>query len=153
MSFSFEIQLLKGFGTYQFGQTAAEALKLLGEPEETQTLEDDILKTSSYVMHYWSLGISLFFDNLRNKTFTSAEVDNPDTLLFGQKIFALNEKQLTELMKQNGHKLSETEQHTWGEKRLSFDEVCLDCYFENNRLCSVNFGLLNGPETFNYFPN
>ncbi|MGZ3884700.1 MAG: hypothetical protein ACXVP0_17640 [Bacteroidia bacterium] len=150
---SFEIHLLKGFGTFNFGQTADEALKLFGPPEETQTLEDDILKTSSYVMHYWTLGVSLFFDNLKNKTFSSVEVDNPETILFGKNIFELNEKQLGELMKQNGYALSETEQHTWGEKRLSFDDVCLDCYFENGRLSSINFGVLNSPDTFSYFPN
>jgi hypothetical protein len=153
MTFSFEIHLLKGFGAFNFGQTADEALKLFGQPEETQTLEDDILKTSSYVMHYWTLGISLFFDNLKNKTFTSVEVDNLGTLLFGEKIFELNEKEFSDLMKQNGYKLSETEQHTWGEKRLSFDDVCLDCYFENSRLSSINFGVLNSPDPFNYFPN
>ena len=153
MNLSFEIHLLKGFGTFNFGQTAEEALTLFGPPEETQTLDDDILNTSSYVMHYWSFGVSLFFDNLKNKTFTSVEIDNAGTLLFGQKIFLLNEKMLIDLMKQNGHKISETEQHTWGEKRLSFDEVALDCYYENNKLSSVNFGVLNLGENFSYFPN
>ncbi len=153
MDFSFEIHLLKGFGAFNFGQTADEALALFGTPEETQTLEDEILKTSSYVMHYWSFGVSLFFDNHKNKTFTSAEVDNQGTMLFGQKVFSISEKALIELMKQNGYKLSETEQHTWGEKRLSFDEVGLDCYYESNRLSSINFGVLNSGEGFSYFPN
>ena len=153
MNFNFEIHLLKGFGEFNFGQTAEEAFKLFGEPEETQTLEDDILKTSSYVMHYWSFGVSLFFDNNKNKTFTSIEIDNQGTVLFGQKIFTINEKALIELMKQNGQTLSETEQHTWGEKRLSFDEAGLDCYFENNKLSSINFGILNPGDNFSYFPN
>jgi hypothetical protein len=153
MNVAFEIHLLKGFGAFNFGQTANDALKLFGTPEETQTLEDDILKTSSYVMHYWSFGVSLFFDNMKNRAFTSIEIDNPDTLLFGEKVFSLNEKALTELMKNNGYKLSDTEQHSWGEKRLSFDDAGLDCYYENNRLSSINFGVLNSGEGFSYFPN
>ena len=153
MAVKFEIHLLKGFGDFHFGQTSDDALKLYGEPEETQTLEDDILKTSSYVMHYWSIGVSLFFDNLKNKTFTSIEIDNLDTLLYGQKVFDLNEKALIQLMKENGHTLSETEQHSWGEKRISFDEAGLDCYYENNRLSSINFGVLNSGDGFSYFPN
>src|ERR1043166_6448420 len=98
MNAIFEIHLLKGFGAFNFGQTATDALKLFGTPEETQTLEDDILKTSSYVMHYWSFGVSLFFDNMKNRAFTSIEIDNPDTLLFGEKVFTLNEKAMIELM-------------------------------------------------------
>lgn len=153
MNLSFEIHLLKGFGSFNFGQTAEDALKLFGAPEETQTLEDEILKTSSYVMHYWSFGVSLFFDNLKNKTFTSIEIDNIDTLLFGEKVFAIDEKAMAELMKKNGYKLSDTEQHTWGEKRLSFDDAGLDCYYENHKLSSINFGVLNSMDSFPYFPN
>jgi hypothetical protein len=153
MNFSPEIRLLKGFGTLHFGQFPADAIKLLGEPEETQTLEDDILETSSYVLHYWSKGISLFFDNHNNKIFNCVEVDNTETLLFGKKIFDLREKEIIELMKENGFKIHDSENHEWGEKRVSFDEAGLDCYFENHKLVSVNFGMLNANSNFYYFPN
>jgi hypothetical protein len=153
MNLTPEIRLLKGFSTLNFGQSTADALARFGEPEETQTLKDDILETSSYVMHYWSKGFSLFFDNLNNIVFNCVEVDNAETLLFGQKLFQLNEKGLTDLMVAHGFELSENEKHDWGEKRLSFDDAGLDCYFENNRLVSVNFGVLNSGNNFYYFPN
>ena len=35
--------------------------------------------------------------------------------------------------------LYETEQHDWGEKRLSFDEAHIDFYFEKNKLISINY--------------
>jgi hypothetical protein len=153
MDFSPEIRLLKGFGPLHFGQLPGDAIKLLGEPEEIQTLEDDVLETSSYVLHYWSKGISLFFDNHQNKIFNCVEVDNADTLLFGKKVFDLKEKDIIELMKSNGFKLFDSENHEWGEKRVSFDEAGLDCYFENHKLVSVNFGVLNSNNNFYYFPN
>ena len=153
MSLNLEIQLLKGFCNFSFGQIVSEAETLFGPAEEAQTLEDDILETSSYVLHYWSQGYSLFFDKSKGNTFTSVEVDNKETLLFKQKPFNMNEKTLTELLKTTGYKLTETENHSWGEKRLSFDDAGLDCYFENGRLISINFGVANFGNNFSYFPN
>jgi hypothetical protein len=95
----------------------------------------------------------LFFDNNKNLSFCSVEIDNKETLLFDMKIFSLKEKEIIALMEQNGFPLSDSEMHQWGEKRISFDAAGLDCYFENNRLVSVNFGLLDGDTNFYYFPN
>jgi hypothetical protein len=148
-----EIKLLNGFCSVTFGEKPEGIKKVFGEPEETQTLHDEVLNTSSTVFHYWDLGFSLFFDKNKNETFCSAEIDNHDTLLFGVKIFTLNEKSFTELMKSHGFKLSDTETHEWGEKRLSFDEAGLDTYFENNKMVSVNFGIVEAGENFYYFPN
>ncbi len=153
MSFVPEIQLMKGFSNFNFGQIVTEAEVLFGTAEEAQTLEDDILETSSYVMHYWSQGFSLFFDKNKGNAFSSVEVDNKDTLMFNQKIFNMGEKALTELLKINGFKLSDGETHSWGEKRLSFDDAGLDCYFENGKLISINFGVANFGTNFSYFPN
>ena len=148
-----EIQLLKGFCNFNFGQVVTEAEVLFGAAEETQTLEDDILETSSFVLHYWSTGFSLFFDKNKGNVFSSVEVDNKETLMFKQKIFLLSEKALIELLKTNGYKLTENETHSWGEKRLSFDDAGLDCYFENGKLISINFGVSNFGNNFSYFPN
>ncbi len=147
------IQLLQSFCGLHFGASKAEALEQFGEPEETQDLEDDILNNSSVVFHYWNAGYSLFFDNNRNEQFTSVELDNKQTLLFDTRIFELREKELVALLLNNGHTLSDTEVHQWGEKRLSFDSAGLDCYFENNRLVSVNFGVMETFNSFMIFPN
>lgn len=151
MDFNPQIHLLKGFAAFKFGQTIADAEALFGKAEETQVLDDDILETSCTVLHYWDIGFSLFFDNNNLKKCSSVEIDNEETTLFGKLIFTLNEKQLTDLMKQNGYALSDTEQQEWGEKRLSFDDAGLDCYFENGQLKSVNFGAIddnNNPYVF-----
>ncbi|MBK9283060.1 MAG: hypothetical protein IPM51_01935 [Sphingobacteriaceae bacterium] len=153
MSFCPEIKLLKGFCNLSFGEPAEIIKKTFGEPEEVQELNDDILNTSSTVYHYWEMGFSLFFDNHKNQSFNSAEIDNKETLLFGVKLFDLKEKEIVELMKKNGFSLSDSENHDWGEKRLSFDEAGLDCYFQNQKLASVNFGVGDKADEFYYFPN
>lgn len=153
MSFSPEIKLLRGFCNLNFGQSVTEAEQLFGAPEESVVLEDDILNASSYVMHYWDQGFSLFFDNHKNKVFNSVEVDNPETLLFNEKVFTLKENQLIALLKLNGYPLTDTEHHEWGEKRISFDDANLDCYFENGRLVSINFGVSEIANNFVFSPN
>jgi hypothetical protein len=148
-----EIKLRIGFGDLLFFSTTTEAEKVFGKPEEIQVLDDSILETSCTVYHYWDKGFSLFFDNKNLKKMSSVEVDNRDSLLFNLKIFSLNEKQLIELLNTNGFKLSDTEKQDWGEKRVSFDDAGLDCYFENDKLVSLNFGSIDETTLFNYSPN
>lgn len=105
------------------------------------------------VYHYWNEGYSLFFNTNQNQTFCSVEIDNKEVLLFETRLFALKEKEIVDLMKQRGYQLSDSELHKWGEKRLSFDEAGLDCYFENGKLVSVNFGVPDNGTNFLYFPN
>lgn len=153
MSQTPEIRLLKGLSSLDFGCKTPEACSLFGSPQEEQSLSDEVFNTSSLVYHYWDHGFSLFFDNHKGQSFASVEIDNPEALLFGTKVFSLNESQLIELLKQNGYALSESEKEGWGEKRLTFDEAGLDCYFENGRLISVNFGVVDPDSSFYYFPN
>jgi hypothetical protein len=147
------IDLLKGFCDLPFGAPISRAIELFGEPEEIQTLEEDILNNRSLVYHYWDSGFSLFFDLNRDKTFRSVELDNKATLLFGREIFTLSEKELVALMKEHGYVLSDTEVHQWGEKRLSFDEAGFDCYFEHNKMVTADFGVIDFGPGFSYFPN
>lgn|SRR5574343_386528 len=153
MSFSPDIRILSGFSGLNFGQSVTEAKELFGAPEEEEELNDEILNASSCVFHYWENGFSLFFDNFNNKVFNSVEVDNPETVLFGKKIFSLKEKELIELLAQNGYKLTDSENHDWGEKRISFDEANLDFYFQNGKLVSVNFGAPEINNNIYFSPN
>jgi hypothetical protein len=148
-----EIKLLEGFCNLTFGSSKENAVSVFGEPEEIQNLSDDILNTNSLVYHYWNYGYSLFFDSNKNQAFCSVEIDNKETVLFDIKLFSLKEKEIIELMKQNGYEMTDSEIHNWGEKRISFDNGGLDCYFENNKLISVNFGVLETDSNFYYFPN
>ena len=153
MSFCPDIKLLRGFCNFNFGQSVAEAQDLFGPPNESENLDDEILDASSFVMHYWDQGFSLFFDNNKNKVFNSVEVDNPDTTLFNEKVFTLKEHELIALLKLNGYPLTDTEHHEWGEKRISFDDANLDCYFQNGKLVSINFGVSEIDNNFYFSPN
>jgi hypothetical protein len=139
------IYLLKGLGDLKFGETMKRAVILFGEADETEELFDELLNEKSTVCHYWDKGFSLFFKDNADKTFTCAEVDDRDAMLFGRKLFTLTEKQVVELFKENGFSLSETEQHAWGERRVSFDDAFADLYFENGKLTSINFCMAEGP--------
>lgn len=153
MNFLSQINLLKGYSNFNFGKSAAEAELFFGKPDEVQVLNDEILEASSTVLHYWEKGFSLFFDNKNFNKFSSVEVDNEETLLFGEKIFSLKEQEIIELMKKNNFSLSDSEHQDWGEKRLSFDDAGLDCYFENGHLVSINFGVIDEPSNFDFLPN
>jgi hypothetical protein len=85
--------------------------------------------------------------------FGSVEVDSEDTLLFNKKIFLLKERELIDLMKEHKYILTDSEKQEWGEKRLSFDEAGLDCYYENGRLTSINFGVIDELNNFEFLPN
>ena len=87
------------------------------------------------------------------KKFSSVEVDNDETTLFSELVFKLKETQLIDLMKLNGYPLTDTEQQEWGEKRISFDDGGLDCYFENGKLVSINFGVIDDINNYAFLPN
>lgn len=130
-----------------------EVEKLLGKPEETELL-DDIDDCHSTVWHYWDHGFSLFFDENNNRVFGCVEIDNSDTLLWGEKIFRMTEKEIIALFKSKNYTQFETEVHEWGEKRLSFDDANIDFYFEKNKLSSINYGKpLNNDSPVLILPN
>ncbi|MFL5753529.1 MAG: hypothetical protein ACJ76F_08985 [Bacteroidia bacterium] len=155
MEQAFQLEILPkiGLNSFKFGANSTDALKLFGDPEETENLKDEVLNANSLVYHYWEKGFSLFFNANSNLIFTCAEIDNPGSLLFGEKIFDLSEEEIVKLFEKNGYKMTETEDHEWGEKRVSFDDALIDLYFENDELSSINFGLFPEESTFFYFPN
>ena len=133
------IHLLKGFCGLFFGDSPQRAVAIFGEPNEKEELIDELFNENSIVYHYWDNGFSLFFKNDENKSLHCVEVDNKDAVLLGEKIFLLKEEEIKALFAKNAFPLSETEQHAWGEKRLSFDEAFADLYFEKGKLISINF--------------
>ncbi|MES2591775.1 MAG: hypothetical protein V4608_07815 [Bacteroidota bacterium] len=135
-----QLEIKPGIGltALLFGSTMSDAEKAFGQPEDTQLI-DDIEECQTTVWHYWENGFTLFFDEQNNQQFNCAEIDNNEALLWGHKIFDSKEKQIIELFKSKGIIHYETEQHDWGEKRLSFDEANIDFYFEKNKLVSINY--------------
>lgn len=148
----FKIQPLIGFSGLLFGSKPSQATQLFGEPEEKEEIIEELFDDHSMVYHYWKLGFSLFFNCNNQMAFTCAEVDSNGSL-FDKEIFKLKEKEIIELFMQNGLKPSEPDFQELGEKRISYDEIQLDLYFDNYKLSSVNFGLFPEDSTYIYFPN
>lgn len=149
----FHLFPLKGFNNLSFGCSAKDFIAVFGEPEETEELHDEVFNDHATVYHYWNLGFSAFFTKSPFEILSSIEIDSENAVIFGVKVFSLNEKQLIELFKENNYTLSETEKHDWGEKRLSFDEAGVDLYIANNKLSSINYGINTEDNSYNYFPN
>ena len=148
----FEIKPGIGFCTLLFGASMADAEKAFGKPKDIQLI-DDIAEFKTTVWHYWENGFTLFFDEQNNQLFNCVEIDNADALLWGHRLFDLKEKQIIELFKNQGFIQFDTEHHDWGEKRLSFDALNIDFYFEKNKLISLNYGKLNLDSKLLILPN
>jgi hypothetical protein len=153
-SFIPEIKPKIGLNNILFGIAKVEAELILGNAEEHERFDSgDDYQTE--VLHYWSSGFSLFFDQRNNYILSCVEIDNEDTLLWGEKIFSLTEEQIVELFVKQGYIQKDMEEHDWGERRLSFEGAMVDFYFESNELISISFGVQEtiGSDDIYIFPN
>ncbi len=136
---SFQILPLFGFKEISFGSTPTHVKSLLGEALEESILDDEFLNQKKQVWHYPKLGLSFFFTLEPKLSLCSIECSNKATELFKQKVMDLDEKQFLNLMKENSYTLSDREQLPWGEICFSFDEIELECYFQNKKMQALSF--------------
>lgn len=134
----FTIELKKGIGNLMFGMTLEEVKQILGEPTEMETI-DNGMEEETLVLHYDDQNLTLFFEG-ETKLLNCIDTDNEDTVLFGQKIYTLTEKEIAQLMIANNYFAEDIETESWGERRVTFIEGNIDFFFENDELMSVVFG-------------
>ncbi len=139
MTKKLEIKIKEGLNELKFGITMNEVKKILGNPDDIENINESEEPTE--VWYYWEDGITLFFEENENKRCVCMETDNEETLLFGEKISALKEKDIQDLFKKNNFKNFETEVEAWGERRISIDDAVMDIYFDKGELTSVNWGV------------
>lgn len=140
----FEIKPNEGIGTFAFGTDINVIIKALGEPDETEVLNDDEFETK--IISYWEKGLTFFFEGEDNTIFTCVEADNEELTLYGQKIIGADLNSIIGLMSKNGHTETEIEEEEWGEKRLTYEDAALDFYFEDDELVSVSWATLDDIE-------
>jgi hypothetical protein len=140
-----EIKPRTGLNSLPFGTTTQEAEQYFGKPEETEEL-DASTDSCSLVWHFWERGFSLFFDKQQGNQFSCVEIDHPECLLWGVKVFDLTEPELKVFFTHKGYKEMEVEDHDWGERRISFDDALIDFYFEGGKMISINYGISLGDE-------
>ncbi|NTW33247.1 MAG: hypothetical protein HGB12_11600 [Bacteroidetes bacterium] len=134
-----EIKIKAGLNNLKFGISMDEVKKILGDPDDTETIEDSEEPTE--VWYYWENGITVFFEGENKKICVCFETDNPDATLFGKKISEIKEKEIADLCRKNGFSDFETEDEEWGEQRISINDAVMDVYFENGDLVSINWGV------------
>jgi hypothetical protein len=140
-----EIKPHKGINNLVFGTGTLEAEGVFGRPEETEEL-DSGSDSCSLVWHFWEKGFTLFFDMQQGNMFTCVEIDHPDCLLWGQKIFELTEPELKTFIAKQGFHEIDIEDHEWGERRISYDDALIDFYFEKGKMISINYGINLGDD-------
>lgn len=134
----FTIELKKGIGNLMFDMTLEDVKQILGEPTEMETI-DNGMEEETLVLHYDDQCLTLFFEG-ETKLLNCIDTDNEDTVLFGQKIYTLTEKEIAQLMIANNYFAEDIETESWGERRVTFIEGNIDFFFENDELMSVVFG-------------
>ena len=113
---------------------------MLGEPDDVENLDMDDYSTT--VLNYWDKGITMFFEDSNKPSLSCIEVSNKNATLFGKKIFWLSEEEVIKLMNENGYSNHEVETEVWGEKRLTFEDLMIDFYYDDNQLSVVSWGSL-----------
>lgn len=147
-----EILIMQGIGPLLFGSSREEAQEHFGACDEKEEM-DTSGQHRSEVWHYWERGFSLFFDVENGSRLSCVEIDDTETLLWGQEIFEMNEEEIKSLFRSNGYRELDEEQQEWGEKRVSFDDALVDMYFEQGQLVSVNYGVHLGSSVEKIFSN
>lgn len=142
MSNKLEIRPLVGFGDLKFGADQAEVENYLGEPQEIEDLPGEADESDAEVWNYWDDGHTVFFEKDMDNKCTCIETDNDQAILFGKKVFDLNENQIIELMETNGFREIDSEDEEWGERRVSYSDAVMDFYFEDDKLISVSWGVM-----------
>ena len=136
-----EIKPKEGYGEIPFGVASESVIEYLGEAEEIEDIEDeDVFNT--IIMNYWDQGLSVFMEGIEKSVVACFETEHPESTLFGERIFDMDEIQITELMSSKGYEIAETEIDETGEKRLSYDDAMIDFFLEDGELIAVNWGVL-----------
>jgi hypothetical protein len=100
---------------------------------------DNGMEEETLVLHYDDQNLTLFFEG-ETKLLDCIDTDNEETILFGQKIYTMDEKEIAQLMISNNYFAEDIETESWGERRVTFIEGNIDFFFEKDELMSVVFG-------------
>lgn len=134
----YTINIKKGIGELLFDMSVEDVKHLLGEPTEIENI-DNGMDEETLVLHYDELGLTLFFEG-EPRLLNCIDTDNEETVLFGQKVYEMQEKEVAHLMVANNYFAEDIETESWGERRVSFSEANVDFFFEDDELVSIVFG-------------
>ncbi len=130
-----------GFGDLKFGATYQEVEAYFGVPQEKEILDVEGEIDDVDVWSYWDQGHSVYFEKNLNNVCTNFETDNEEAVMFGKKVFKLDEGQLVDLMKGQGFTDFEVEEEEPGEKIVFFHEAHLQFVIEGDKLVLVSWAV------------
>lgn len=141
MNKNLEIKPMVGFGDLTFGATKADVEAYFGPPQETETLdvEDEINEVE--VWSYWEQGHSVYFEKMDNDVCTNFETDDEDSVMFGEKVFRLNEQEVLEVMKKQGYEDHEIDEEEPGERILFFPDAHMQFVYEEGKMMLVSWAV------------
>jgi hypothetical protein len=134
-----EILLKKGLNELTFGLGMDEVRKLLGNPDEKESLKEK--EDNSEVWYYDEDGLSVFFGEEEGWRCICLETDNENAVVLGKKISEIKVSQIEKLFLSKGYNDIETVNETWGEKCICINDAVIDFYFENEEIIAVNWGI------------
>ncbi len=135
------VRLFEGFGNIDFGIRTPELVELLGEADSVEEITDEDDEEQTFMHTYEELLTSFFISGEdQKKILTSCDTENPDTLMFGNKVFEMNEQQIIDMFKEKELLEYETAKEEWGETRLSFPELLCDFYLQDGKVISLTWG-------------
>lgn len=139
---NFTIEPQKGYGEIPFGMTLDDAVKLLGNPNYYEELNDmEETGNRSIYYEYEDILTNIYFEGITKSVVACFETENENATLYGKKVFELKKDDVVKLMKANGFKELEEETED-GELRVSFEDALLDFFFENDKMTAVSWGVL-----------
>ena len=142
-----EIKPMQGLGELKFGASQDDVKKLLGEPDETETIDVEGEIHEVEVWSYFDEGHSIYFEKDLDNVCTNFETENEDAKLFGKKVFELEQDAIIALMKENNFTKFEIEKDDeLDEVIVFFDEAHMQFVFENNQLGLVSWAVAMGDD-------
>jgi len=139
-----DIKLKSGINDVGFGSSMDDIRSFIGNPDHVEDLQEEEIDEDLHTVlwDYDQEKITVFFEGEEDLIFSCIETSHPETFLFDKRIFDLSKDEIMKLMNDNSFTEIEMGQEEWGEQRISFDDALIDFYFENNRLSSVNWGVI-----------
>ena len=138
----FIIEPLKGFGEIPFGMALDDAVKVLGAPAFYEELNDiEEMDNRSIFYEYDDIATNIYFEGITKSVVACFQTENPDAVLYENKVFTLGRAEVIELMRENGFSELEEEEED-GEHRISFDDAMIDFFFNGEKMTAVSWGVL-----------
>lgn len=139
----FVIEPLKGYGDIRFGMSVEEIVAVFGMPSNNEQLESLLEGNENYsvLYDYDDEGVSICFEGVEKAVVASISTSNEDAVLFGERVYEMNRKQIIDLMRRNGYKEFDEEEQD-GDTCLIYEELMLDFYFNNDELIDVVWGVI-----------